>query len=292
MTTAVVRRNIDLASLRTPTRERALRHGLWVGAALALLIALTILMSTHFGLDSHAYWLAWRHDGLYTVGPNQLDAYLYSPAFAQLIWPLAQLPWPAFCTLWFAATAATYVWLLVPLDRKWRLPLLCMCSLDLVAGNIWAFFALVLVFGLSYPAAWALPLLTKITPFVGVVWFAVRREWRSFAIALAAPAAIVAASVAAAPGLWADWIDFLRHADDASDPTAVDLTPMLHPPTAVYLAVMLPIAIAITVFAARRNRPWLLPVALLFAMPFFTANAFVLLAAIPRVRLRASHPRP
>jgi hypothetical protein len=163
-----------------------------------------------------------------------------------------------------------------------------LCSLDLVAGNVWAFFALVLVFGLRYPGLWAFPLLTKVTPLVGPVWFLTRREWRSLAIVLATTAAITLASVAIAPHLWGDWVRLLLHADNAASSDAKNLRPLLHPPTALFLAVCLPIAGAITVLAARRNRPWLLPVAMVFAMPFISANTLLILAAIPRIRERAA----
>jgi hypothetical protein len=268
----------------TPLRLRALRHGLWVGAAFTLLLAVADLTSSRFGFDAHAYWAAWRHDGLYTAAPQQLDAYLYSPAFAQAIWPLAQLPWSVFCLAWTAGVVATYVWLLAPLEARWRIPLLALCILDMISGNVWAFFALVLVFGLRYPAAWAFPVLTKVTPIVGPVWFLARREWGSLALVIATMLGITAISFAIAPGLWIDWVRFLAHADDAGGPAATSLRSHFHPPTAALLAIELPVSIAITVFAARRNRPWMLPIAMLFAMPAFTANAFVMLAAIPRIR--------
>ncbi len=49
--------------------------------------------------------------------------------------------------------------------------------------------------GFRYPAAWSLILLTKITPGIGLLWFAVRREWRALAIALGATAAIASVSL-------------------------------------------------------------------------------------------------
>src|SRR4051812_48958299 len=189
----------------TATRLRAVRHGLWIGAAFTLLIAATDIGGARFGFDAHAYWAAWRHDGLYTVAPQQLDAYLYSPAFAEAIWPLAKLPWAWFSIVWTGIITGTYLWLLAPLERRWRIPLLLLCSIDLVAGNVWSFFALVLVFGFRYPGAWAFPLLTKVTPVVGPVWFLVRREWRSLAIVALTTAAIALASIAIAPHLWSDW---------------------------------------------------------------------------------------
>lgn len=276
------------APFLTDVRLRALRHGLWLGAGFMLLMVVADLATARFGFDAHAYWSAWRHDSLYTAAPEQLDAYLYSPAFAQAIWPLAQLPWPAFCVLWTSAIVAAYVWLLAPVPALWRWPLLALCTLDIISGNVWAFFALVLVFGLRHPAAWALPVLTKVTPVIGPVWFLTRREWRQLAIALGATAAIVVVSFAIDRSLWIDWARFLSHADELSTPAATSLRPAIYLPTPLLLAIELPIALALTVFAARRNRPWLLPVAMLFAMPVFTANAFVMLAAIPRMRKNAS----
>lgn len=54
---------------------------------------------------------------MYGLPPNTADAYLYSPAFAQLIWPLAQLPWPLFVAAGAVAGFALYAWLLRPLGR-------------------------------------------------------------------------------------------------------------------------------------------------------------------------------
>ncbi|HET8536168.1 MAG TPA: hypothetical protein VFL73_03210, partial [Solirubrobacteraceae bacterium] len=129
----------------TPIRLRALRHGLWFGAVAALIIIASNLTGARFGVDAHAYWLTSHRDDLYAIAPRHLDAYQYSPAFAQAIWPLTLLPWPAFCALWLGAVAAAYLWLLAPLPLEWRLPLLLLCGIDVVAGNVWAFFALILV---------------------------------------------------------------------------------------------------------------------------------------------------
>ena len=45
--------------------------------------------------DAHAYWTAWQ-GGMYDTPWLVNGAYSYSPAFAQLIWPLTLLPWPVF----------------------------------------------------------------------------------------------------------------------------------------------------------------------------------------------------
>jgi hypothetical protein len=269
----------------TPTRVRAARHGVWVAAAFAALAALAGALTTGIGLDSHAYWAAWHHSGsFYVAAPEQVDAYLYSPAFAQVIWPLAQLPWTLFCGLWFAMAAAIYCWLLAPLPSRWRWPLLLFCTTDVLSGNVWSLFALVLVFGSRLPVVWALPLLTKITPGVGPLWFLVRRDWRSLAIALGATALIALLSFLLAPDAWREWVRLLLHPEVFRAPGRADLTPLFHPPPAFLLAAQLPVVAAVTVWAAKTDRPWLLAVAMFFASPVFNTNALVLLAAIPRMR--------
>jgi hypothetical protein len=52
-------------------------------------------------------------------------------------------------------------------------------------------------------------LLTKVTPGVGLLWLALRREWGALAVALGATVAIAALSWAAAPALWKQWIGVL-----------------------------------------------------------------------------------
>ena len=136
---------------------------------------------TALGYDAHAYWLAWHHSPMYGLPPNTADAYLYSPAFAQVLWPLAQLPWPLFLAAWTVAGFALYAWLLRPLGRALAAPLLLFCLPQAMVGNIWPLLAVVLVFGFRRPGLWAFPLLTKVTAGVGVVWFAARGEWRNLA---------------------------------------------------------------------------------------------------------------
>ncbi len=76
-------------------------------------------------------------------------------------------------------------------------------ALELYYGNVNLLIAAAIALGFRYPAAWSFVLLTKVTPGVGLLWFAVRREWRQLAIALGVTAVIVAASVALDGRLWA-----------------------------------------------------------------------------------------
>jgi hypothetical protein len=266
----------------TPTRLRALQHGLWFAAALYCIAAIGWALGDMAGVDAHAYWSSWRN-GLYSAGPEQRDAYLYSPVFAQVLWPATLLPWPVFYGLWMAAATATYAWLLAPLGPKWAVPLLLICVPEIVFGNVWPFFALVLVLGFRFSSAWAFPLLLKVTPGVGVLWFATRREWRRAASPLIAALAIASLSFVLAPGLWADWARLLVHPGEFTNPARETLTPVLHFPAAVRLSVGLPLSAALTIYAARRNRPRLLPVAMLFASPVIGLSALALLTAIPRI---------
>jgi hypothetical protein len=270
----------------TPLRVRALRHALWIAVGLFTIYVVGILMSVGLGLDSHAYWAVWRN-GLYTAAPEQRDAYLYSPAFAQALWPLTLLPWPVFCGLWMLMSTAAYAWLLAPLGTRWAFPLLLVCVQEIVTGNVWSLFALVIVLGFRFPALWAFPLLLKVTPGIGVLWFAVRREWRRLAVAIGTTFAVAGISIAVAPHLWTRWLQLLFHPQRFSNGSRAVLQPILHLPTAVHLVVGLSVAIPLVIRAARTDRPQLLPVAILFACPVWGLNAFGVLTAIPRLALDA-----
>ena len=112
-------------------------------------------------------------------------AYVYSIAIALGIWVLAG---PFTLLVIFTPQVAT----------------------EISLGNIHIFLAVVTVFGLRWPWLWAFVLLTKVTPGVGLVWFAVRREWRSLWIALGVTAAIALPTGLLYPQLWADLIRVLR----------------------------------------------------------------------------------
>lgn len=240
-----------------------------LGAACAAFFWAYLNHGVH-GVDSRAYWTAARHGAMYSGEPGKLGAYLYSPAFAALIWPLAQLPVGVFIKTWMVLEAATFGWLLKPLGLRWGVPAFCLCTAEIVIGNIYSFLAVVAVIGLRRPVAWALPLLTKITPGLGPLWFAVRREWRMVAISLGATAAIAAVSFVLTPHQWIDWIRFLSDHQGENQ---------------VFLPIRVLLAAALTAFAARRNTPWLLVVAMLLANPmvFRSEMALTLLAGIPRL---------
>lgn len=221
--------------------------------------------------DGHAYWLTGQ-DGYqpYEIAPNHRDAFLYSPAFAHAISPLARLPWPVFAIVWVAAEAAAFVWLLRPLGWAWTVVLLLWCSPELVIGNILGFMAVALVLGLGrWPGAWALPILTKPVFGIGVLWFAVRGEWRRFGSAIAVTVTAFAVSFLLDQGMWSSWAQFLLSSAQ-EDKGAL--------PARVLMA------IGLVVFAAKTDRRWLVPVALLVCTPVFAGSpSLTILAAIPRL---------
>jgi Glycosyltransferase family 87 len=252
----------------TPERRRAVRHGLVLAGVLGLGAAAYIAYISN-ALDAHAYWSA-RAPNLYSALPGTPLAYLYSPAFAQAIAPLQWLPEQAFVAGWIAAIAMAMAWLAGP--RLLPLALLVAYS-DLQSANIHTLMAVAIVVGFRYPAAWAFPLLTKVTPGVGLVWFARRRAWRNLAIALGVTAAVAVVSFIADPGSWFGWLDLLTRS--ASVP-AINLSAF----TPLWLRI--PIAALICWWGAGRDAKWTVPVAVMLALPVvWPASLALLLAAIP-----------
>jgi len=140
------------------------------------------------------------------------------------------------------------------------------------------------VVSFRWPAAWALILLTKVTPGIGLLWFAVRREWRNLAIALGATAAVIAISAAIMPTAWADWVRVLMHIAGRDGTWAAVPIPFL---------VRLPFAIAIVIWGARTDRRWTVPVACMLALPaLWYGGLTMLLATIilkePQPKVRTS----
>ncbi|MBL0747459.1 glycosyltransferase 87 family protein [Nocardioides baculatus] len=228
------------------------------------------------GVDSHAYWAAWAGESMYDRAPGTLDAYLYSPAFAQMVWPLAQLPWPVFGVLWALATVAGLAYLFAPMGRRWILPMLMLCSPEIASGNIFWLLAIAAALGLRHPSVWAFVVLTKVTPALGPIWFAVRREWRNLAVSVVCTAVVVAVSFALSPELWTQWLAFLT---DRAGSSSTRVGAPIFPP----LIIRLPLALVLLVATAVTNKRWGLPVAMIWATPVSGIAAFTILAALPRL---------
>lgn len=249
--------------------NRLARDGYIALTAAFLLLRLFQVRPWDQSVDAYAYW-ATRDGGLYDGhAAGVLGAYLYSPAFAQVMTPLALLPWPVFVTLWTALNMGIVWWLL----GRWSLPAMLFLPIpfEIVSGNVHLLYAAAIVLGFRWSATWALPILTKVTPGIGLVWFAVRRDWRALAIALSATAAIAAVSYLLDPGAWRTWIGIV--AESSSTPATVGWF------LPVSLLIRLPIAIVVAALAGLTDRRWLLPVAVTLALPVLWLNSLAILAA-------------
>lgn len=208
--------------------------------------------------------------------------YLYSPAFAQLIGPLTALPWPVFNSLWLTAQLGALVYMLGPIGAG--LILLVPTSpiwWELAAGNIHLLLAAAIVAGFRHPGAWSFVLLTKVTPGVGLLWFAVRREWRAFYLAGAATIGVVVVSMllgGVTP--WVQWVAMLSLASDGPGPYNI----------AIPLIVRLPVAVGIVCVGAWRGWRWTVPIAAMLALPLLWMwHSFsMLVAVLPLATARAT----
>ena len=267
MTTPTPARPRPASSLR-----RAVRDGLGVAGLLfaGYLFVVVAPVSRTFGFDADAYWaLDLAHPYARTAGA--LGAFTYSPVIARLFSPFSALPWPTFLWLWSAMLLATVIWL------GWRQALLVLAfppvALELYHGNIHLLMAAAIALGFRYPATWAFVLLTKVTPGVGLVWFAVRREWRRLAIALGVTAALVVASVLVDARLWQEWlIDSLGATAAGAPLNQVSL------PVPLWLRV--PVAALIVAWGARTDRAWTVPVGATLALPILWPTGLAILAAL------------
>jgi hypothetical protein len=237
-------------------------------------------------IDARVFYEVWSTPEAIYEQDWHAGRFIFSPAVAQAIYPMTLLPFPAFYALLTAASIAGLIWCAGPRLAALLL-LLPPVGMDLQIGNINILIGAAIVAGLRHPATWALVLLTKVTPGVGVLWFAFRRDWRGLSIALGATAAAVALSVMVSPDLWIAWGE--RLAADAGlgpNPTAIVL---LDAP----LTIRLLIATALVGLAAWRGWPWLVLLAGLLAQPAVTLQRASMLAGLPRLirrEVRAAWP--
>jgi hypothetical protein len=255
-------------------RDRLARDGFIVLAIAFIGLRLFAVKPWADSVDAYAYWTT-RDGSFYDAATTgRIGSYLYSPAFAQVLAPLVWLPIAVFTALWTALNSAT-LWFLL---RRWALPSLLFLPIafEIISGNVHLLYAAAIVVGFRWPAAWALMFLTKVTPGIGVLWFLVRREWRSLAIALGVTAAIAAVSFVLDQAQWARWIDILR-ADAGGAGSATFSTVGWYLP--IGLAPRMVAAVIVVVVAAWTDRRWLLPVGVVLAMPVVWLNSLAVLAA-------------
>jgi len=248
-----------------------------------------------FGFDAFAYWSFPRADPYY-LAEGHLGSFVYTPVIARLFAPFALLGWYPFIVLWTALLAGTAVWLggwrgtgdraggLFPRRLGWLAVLAFPpVAVELYHGNIELLIAFAIAIGFRYPAAWAFVLVSKVTPGVGLLWFLVRREWRSLAIALGLTAALVAVSYALDPNLWREWLE--REVS-----VTLQVAPD-QPQIAIPLSIRLVAAAVLVAWGARTDRRWTVVVAGAIAMPVLWVTSFSVLPALGAIDRPELAPR-
>ncbi len=244
--------------------------------AVATLLTIPAVMSDmgfmFLAWDSHAYWEALHSPEPYAgAAVGVIGSFLYPPPFLQILAPLGQLPWPVFMFGWTAALTAVAVAMIHRVPRQYRAwwPFLyLLAGTDIYAGNINLFIAYGVVLGLTIPVAWAGIALTKVTPGLGALWLAFRGRWAEFGIALLATIVIAVLSFSADTALWGDWLSVVFNENPVGGYAFTIPVPLF---------VRLPAAIVVLWWAARSDRPWLVPAACILALPVIWLNGLSLL---------------
>jgi glycosyl transferase family 87 len=194
-------------------------------------------------------------------------AYLWSPAIVQAAALLRDAPW--FVDGLRAVNAGALVLMAGPAS----LPVLAFgpTIAEVRLANINILIGAAVVLGLRWPAAWAFVLLTKVTPGVGLVWFAVRREWRSLGLSLAVTAIVVLVSFLVSPEAWIDWFRMLASTRELGAEWVVLPFP---------LALRVLAAAALVAWGARENHRWTVPLAAFVALPAPYETALPMLVAV------------
>ena len=262
--------------LRAPEQYvRAARNILTV-VSLILLPALwwVIVTDPGNGADARGYWEAWQ-GGLYDLPWHSSQAFVYTPPVGIALAPFTLLPWTAFFGLLTATGMVALVYLVgLPLSGL-VLVLFFPAYHDLAVGNIHLLIGAAIV----APAAWwSVALLTKVTTGIGLL----AMPWRFALRAAGIAAAIALASFVIFPGLWVEWVELARAGVLAGGGQ--------HPWTYFnFWPLPVRLAIAAGIALAARRWTWLMPVAVMMALPAVWLGSLAVLLAIPRALRRPSH---
>ena len=269
-----VRTSTRRSPFRRAARDGAVIAGLLFGAYLFLVVATA---AGTVGFDAFAYWNVDPAEP-YEIPVGALGAFNYSPPVAQFFGPFGALDWASFWWIWLALLFGNIIWLGGRNVRVIWLLAFPPVALELYHGNIHLWIAAAIALGFRYPWTWGFVLLTKVTPGVGLLWFAVRREWRALSIALGVTGVIVVASVALHGQLWIDWIEFI-----GSTPEGGSVAQFQIP---VPLWIRLPAAVVLVVWGALTDRRWTVVVAATLALPVLWVSGLAICAALASEPLR------
>jgi hypothetical protein len=246
-------------------RPRTAAMGIGIGISVAVLVTLT-----RFGKPVDA----WCYYGFDATNPwNPDGCFLYSPPVAMVMDAVrGVMSFEVFTFLLRSAELAVLIAVAGPaVGLALFIPAV---AIELNAANINLLIVGAVLISFRWPWAWAFIALTKVTPGIGMLWFAARREWRNFSIALGATLAIAIASLIVAPGLWQQYLAGLGAEPDGS---------------IWQIWWRLPLAALVVVWGARGNHRWALMIAVLLAMPrWYYLSPVLLVGLFALVRL----PRP
>jgi Glycosyltransferase family 87 len=249
-------------------RHRRLLDWSLRAAFVVVLVLFTIFRPVPAG-DAHAYW-AVDLANPYTRPVATTDAFTYPPPAALFFAVLGHLPFEVFEAIWTLLIGAALLWLTGPFALLFLV--LPVVASDLYLGNIHVLLGAAVVGSLRRPGLWAIPLLTKPTVGVGLLWFVVRGEWRRLATAIGVTAIFAAAAYVIAPNLWRAWIEYIL---------ATGVSPNLGSAYFVPLPLLLrlPAAALVVIWGARTNRPWTLPTAAMLGLPVLWLVGLAMLTA-------------
>jgi hypothetical protein len=241
-----------------------------ISAGICVQVLALLTLSGGDPVDALCYWLTNPTDP-YPLWRTEFQ-FVYPPVVAQLIWPLLFLPFEFFAFLLRAIEVASLVLLTGPLAGA--LIFTTPVASEVNAANINLLIAVVMVLGFRWPALWVIPLLTKPSMGVGLVWFLVRGEWRKAAIPIGIAGGLAGVSFLFDQRLWFEWVNFL----------ATNTPPVGEWPYPWPIWVRLPISLALVVWGARTNRPWTVAVASALALPrLYYQSPAILIALVPLI---------
>jgi hypothetical protein len=269
-----------LTPVRRAARDGTVLAGLLFTAYLFIVVAPA---QGTVGFDAFAYWNVNPADP-YAVPVGGLGAFNYSPPIARLFAPFGALEWPTFLWLWLALLLGNVIWLGGRGVRIIWLLALPPVALEIYHGNVHLWIAAAIALGFRYPWTWGFVLLTKVTPGIGLLWFALRREWRALGIALGVTGAIVAVSLVFEGQLWVDWFGFILSTPEGGSVAQFQIP--------IPLWIRLPAAIALVAWGALTDRRWTVVVAATLALPVLWVSGFAICAALASEPLRRPRAKP
>jgi Glycosyltransferase family 87 len=250
---------------------------IFLGLGIALAVLYWSILTSDGGqpVDAFSYWEP-DPNHLYS-NPALQYGYNYSPAWEVVIGWGRLLPFLTFVAIFRAVILVTLVWLAGPLTVF--VIFLPPVASEINAANIQFLLAAAIVLSFRKPewwgSTWALVLLTKVTPGVGLLWFALRREWRKLAWAIGVTGAIVILTFAIWPERWFAWFGLL-----SSGAGSTSVSPYYWP-----IWLRLPFALAFVVLGAWRGWRWPVVVAGTLALPvFFFLSPSMLVGVLPYLR--------